>query len=59
MGLTRFIYVRSRLVFRFLLFIIDKMGDLSLQEPESREIIRSDTNRFPPMPVQVDLAYEV
>jgi hypothetical protein len=47
MGLTRFIYVRSmefdstnkflpgsRLVFGSLLFIADKMGDLSLQESE-------------------------
>jgi hypothetical protein len=47
MGLTRLIYVRSmvfesltkflpgsRLVFRSLIFTVDKMGDLRLQEPE-------------------------
>jgi hypothetical protein len=63
-GLTRFIYMRSmafkltskfllgsRLVLRSLLFITDKMGDLSLQEPEPREIARSDTDSFPPMPI--------
>jgi hypothetical protein len=49
MGLTVFIYMRSmtfesatkffpgsRMVFGSLLFIVDKMGDLSLQEPESK-----------------------
>jgi hypothetical protein len=71
MGLTRFINVRSmafkstskflsgsRLVFRFLLFITNKMGDLNLQEPEPREITGSDTDRFPPIPVRVGLTCE-
>jgi hypothetical protein len=71
MGLMRFIYVRSmalrsiskfllssRLVFESLLFIVDKMGDLSLQEPEPREVVGSDVDRFPPMPVRVSLACE-
>jgi hypothetical protein len=57
-GLTRSSYVRSmtfqstnkflpvsRLVFRSLLFIIDKMGNLSLQEPEPWEITESGTDR--------------
>jgi hypothetical protein len=46
----------SSLVFGYLLFITDKMGDLSLQEPELREITRSDTDHFPPIPVRVGLA---
>jgi hypothetical protein len=71
MGLTRFIYVRSlvfklaskflrglRLVFGSLLFITDKMGNLSLQEPESREIVRSNIDRLPPTLVRVSLACE-
>jgi hypothetical protein len=37
------------------LFIVDKMGDLSLQELESREIAGSGTDRFPPTPARVDL----
>jgi hypothetical protein len=68
---TRFIYVRSmafistskflpgsRLVFRSLLFITDKIRDLSLKEPESRENARSNTDRFPPSPAQAGLACE-
>jgi hypothetical protein len=71
MELTRFNYVRlmvfqsaskflpsSRLGFGSLLFIADKMGDLSLQEPESWEITRSGTNRFPPTPARVGLTCE-
>jgi hypothetical protein len=46
------------LVFGSLLFIADKMGDLSLQEPESWEIAGSDTDRFPPTPARVGLACE-
>jgi hypothetical protein len=59
-GLTRSDYVRSmvfqsttkflpgsRWVVRSLLFIANKFGDLSLQEPESREVIGSDTGRLP------------
>jgi hypothetical protein len=70
-GPTRFIYVRSmtfeltnkflprsRLVFRSLLFIADKMRDLSLQEPKSWEIIGSATGRFASIPGQVGLAFE-
>jgi hypothetical protein len=68
-GLTRFIYVRSmafksatefligsRFIFGFLLFIADKMGDLSLQEPEPQKIIGSGNDWFPPTPIQVSLA---
>jgi hypothetical protein len=71
MGLTRFIDVRSmefdstnkflpgsRLVFGSLLFIADKMGDLSLQESEPRQIIGSDTGQFPPTLARVGLACE-
>jgi hypothetical protein len=62
-GLTRIVYVRSmtftstskflpdsKLVFRSLLFITDKFGDLSLQEPELQEVIGSGTDRVPPIP---------
>jgi hypothetical protein len=62
MELTRLNYVKSmmfqstskfllgsRLVFGSLLFIADKMGDLSLQEPKSREIAGSGTDRIPPL----------
>jgi hypothetical protein len=48
----------SRLIFRSLLFIADKMGDMSLQEPKSREVAGSDTGRFPPTLVRVGLACE-
>jgi hypothetical protein len=41
----------SMLVFRSLLFVADKMGDMSLQEPESWEIAGSDTDCVPPTPV--------
>jgi hypothetical protein len=71
MGPMRFIYVRSmtfeltnkflprsRLVFRSLLFIADKMRDLSLQEPKSWEIIGSAIGRFASIPGQVGLAFE-
>jgi hypothetical protein len=70
-GFTRFVYMRSttfrstskflpssRLVFGSLLFIVDKMGDLSLQKTKSREEVGSNTDRFPPMPVRVNLACE-
>jgi hypothetical protein len=39
-------------------FIIDKFGDLSLQEPESREVIRSGTGHLPPASVWVGLINE-
>jgi hypothetical protein len=68
MRLTRFNYVRSmafqstskflpglRLVFRSLLFIVDKMGDLSLQEPESRVVTGSYTNHILLILAQVGL----
>jgi hypothetical protein len=37
----------SMLVFGSLLFIADKMGDLSLQDSEPREITGSDADRIP------------
>jgi hypothetical protein len=49
----------SRLVFRSLHFVADKMGDLSLQEPEQQEIAGPDVDRFPPTPVQIGIACEV
>jgi hypothetical protein len=63
-GLTRLIYVRSmafrstnkfllgsRLLFGSLLFIADKMGNLSLQEPKPQETTGSDTDHLIPTPV--------
>jgi hypothetical protein len=60
MGLKIIIYVRSmayrstskflpglRLVFGSLLFITDKFGDLSLQEPESLEVAGLGTGCLP------------
>jgi hypothetical protein len=68
MGLTRSRFMRamvfqsttkflpsSRWFLGSLLFITDKFGDLSLQEPESHEVIRSGTDCLPPAPVQVSL----
>jgi hypothetical protein len=49
---------RSRLVFGSLLFIGDKMGNLSLQEPESWKIAWSGTNRVHPIPARDGLACE-
>jgi hypothetical protein len=46
------------MVFGSLLFIADKMRDLSLSEPKSREITGWDTGRFPPTLVRVGLACE-
>jgi hypothetical protein len=64
MGLTRSSYMRSmafqfrnkfipgsRWVLGSLLFVANKFGDLSLQEPESREVIGSGIDRLPPAPV--------
>jgi hypothetical protein len=48
----------SRLVFGSLLFIVDKMGDLSLHQPEWREIIRSDTDHFPLTSTRAGVACE-
>jgi hypothetical protein len=48
----------SRLVFRSLLFITDKMGDLSLQEPMSLEITELGTNRVHPIPTRDGLTCE-
>jgi hypothetical protein len=71
MGPTRFIYVKSmafdstsrflpgsRLVIEYVLFIADKMGDLSLHQPESWEIDGSNTDHFPSTPTQAGLACE-
>jgi hypothetical protein len=71
MGPTRFIYVKSmafdstsrflpgsRLVIESVLFIADKMGDLSLHQPESWEIDGSNTDHFPSTPTQAGLACE-
>jgi hypothetical protein len=48
----------SRWFLESLQFITDKFGDLTLQEPESREIIESGTDRLPPDPVWVRLINE-
>jgi hypothetical protein len=48
----------SRWVLGSLLFIVDKFGDLILQEPESREVIGSGTDRLPSTPVRVGLINE-
>jgi hypothetical protein len=48
----------SRWVLGCLLFIVDKFGDPNLQEPESREVIRSGTGRLPPGLVRVSLVNE-
>jgi hypothetical protein len=66
MGLTRSYYASSmvfqsttkflpgsRWVLGFLLFVAGKFEDLSLQEPELREVTRSGTGRLPLAPVQV------
>jgi hypothetical protein len=71
MGLMRLSYVRSmafqstskflpdsRLVFGSLLFIADKMGDLSLQEPESQEINGVGIDRVHPIPARDGFACE-
>jgi hypothetical protein len=43
-------FLGSRLVFGSVLFIADKMGDLSLQELESLEIVGLGIDHFPPPP---------
>jgi hypothetical protein len=48
----------SRWVLGSLLFIADKFGDMNLQEPRSREVIRSGTSRLPPALALVDLVKE-
>jgi hypothetical protein len=48
----------SRWFLESLQFITNKFRDLTLQEPESRGIIRSCTDRLPPAPVQVSLINE-
>jgi hypothetical protein len=48
----------SRWFLGSLLFITDKFGDLSLQEPESREVSRSGIGHLPPGPVQGGLVNE-
>jgi hypothetical protein len=49
---------RFEVGFGSLLFIANKMGDLSLQEPKLQEITGSDTDRFPPTLVRVSLVCE-
>jgi hypothetical protein len=71
MGLTRSSFVRamtsqsttkflpgSRWVLGSLLFIADKFGHLNLQEPESREVIKSCTGCLPLALVRVGLINE-
>jgi hypothetical protein len=48
----------SRLVFGSILFVADKMGDLSLKELKLWEITGSDTDHFPPTSAQVGLTCE-
>jgi hypothetical protein len=48
----------SRWVLESLLFVADKFGDLSLQEPESWEVVGSGIGRLPPAPVRVSLINE-
>jgi hypothetical protein len=48
----------SRWLLGSLLFIADMFGDMTVQEPESREVIRLGTDRFPPALVQVSLINE-
>jgi hypothetical protein len=48
----------SRWVLGSLLFIVDKFGDLSLQEPESREVTGLDTDHIPLIPARVGLVHE-
>jgi hypothetical protein len=56
-SMTKFL-LGSRLVFRSILFIAKKMGDLRLQEPEQHEFTMPGADRFPPTPVRVGLACE-
>jgi hypothetical protein len=48
----------SRLASGSLLFIANQMGDLSLSEPASREIVGSGTDRVHLIPTRDGLAYE-
>jgi hypothetical protein len=48
----------SRWALRSLLFIADKFGDLSLQEPESLKVTGLGTVHLPPASVQVGLVSE-
>jgi hypothetical protein len=54
---TKFLH-GSRWFLGSLQFVVDKFGDMTLQEPESRGIIGSGTGRLPPAPVQVGLVNE-
>jgi hypothetical protein len=47
---------RLEVGFRILLFIVDKIRDLSLKEPKPRGIAGSDTDHFPPTPARGSLA---
>jgi hypothetical protein len=66
MGLTRLGFMRSmtfqsttkfladsRWTFGSLLFVADKFGDLSLQEPESCEVAGLATSLLPPAPFEL------
>jgi hypothetical protein len=55
---TRKFLPGSRWVLGSLLFIANKFGDLSLQEPESREVTRPGTDHLPLAPVRVSLRNE-
>jgi hypothetical protein len=48
----------SRWFLGSLLFITNRFGDLSLQEPVSHEVIRSSTDRLPPAPVRQRMCTE-
>jgi hypothetical protein len=47
-----------RWVLGSLLFIVDRFGDLNLQEPESCEVTGSGTDCLPLAPVRVDIVNE-
>jgi hypothetical protein len=47
-----------RWIFASLLFIPDKFGDVSLQEPELQDVIRSGTNCIPLISARVSLVTE-
>jgi hypothetical protein len=54
---TKFLH-GSRWFWGSLDFLIDKFGDLSLQEPESSKVAESRIGRLPPAPVRVGLINE-
>jgi hypothetical protein len=48
----------SRWFMGSLVFLTDKFGNLSLQEPKSSKVTRSGASRLPSTPVQVGLVNE-